>query len=312
MANKKRTTASRRRNTAPNRFMLFPGVGALAIAAFYAGGGTEAGVWLARLVLVAGGALVGVLAAQDKSRPRLAPALLAPLPVLAFAGLTMLGFTESNSDRQEAGRVLAITILLFDIPLAAAFKYTSGRRHETLIAAADPEVSARDRELDLATDHGRAVTVVREYREDEEGQGHLETDAKALESRGYQSVSIEHIRPGLAEVGLELVLGVDVSEAKIVATFRLRSAPGDGSPEQSPSSKIISVSSARFGCLSVALIVAWTIAGVAVMVAGFLALGALDPNQVEGNPIGGVPPLVGLVIAFFGSVLSIRWLWERG
>ncbi|MEW5989750.1 MAG: hypothetical protein AB1736_00195 [Chloroflexota bacterium] len=72
------------------------------------------------------------------------------------------------------------------------------------------------------------------------------------------------------------------------------------------------INSAKFGCLSVGLIVAWTAAGVTIMIAGFLVLGAVDPNQGDGNPIRSVPPLLGLVVASLGSILSIRWLRARG
>jgi hypothetical protein len=101
--------------------------------------------------------------------------------------------------------------------------------------AGDPVAGALDRELDLATDHGRATTVVREYLADDEGRGLLEADTKALEARGYDSVSVEHEGPGRAEAAVALVLLLADSasatgQAKIVATFRLRSAQDDGLP----------------------------------------------------------------------------------
>ena len=234
MAQAKRTAASRRRNTAWNRFWIFPGAAALAIAALYLGDSDAetvakpANVGRACLVLVAGGLLAGVLAAQDKSSPRLLPALLAPIPILAFAGLLMVGLSdsESNTDLLVLGLVLGITYLLYEIPLAIAFRITFDRRDETpMRLASDPEASARKRELDLATDHGRATTVVREYPVDDEGRGHLEADTKALEARGYDRVSVEHLGPGAAEVGFAVVMSLagaagSTQDDKVVATFR--------------------------------------------------------------------------------------------
>jgi len=68
----------------------------------------------------------------------------------------------------------------------------------------------------------------------------------------------------------------------------------------------MAIRSAKFGCLNAALIATWTVVGVIIMAAGFLAVGVLDPNQVADNRIWSVPPLIGLVVAFVGSVLSIE------
>jgi hypothetical protein len=225
-----RTTASRRWNTAWNRFWMFPAAGALAasLASDWGGGVPDARVWLARAVVVAGGLLAGVLAARDTSAPRLAPALLAPVPILALAGLVMASGSESDSDLWLAGGIVVIALLLFDVPLALVFLLHRGRRDEHIFApVATPVAMAQDGELEVATDFGRATTVVREYVYDDEGRSHLEADAKALGARGYERVSVEHTRPGSAQVGLELVVGAagipaGFSEAKIVATFRLR------------------------------------------------------------------------------------------
>jgi hypothetical protein len=232
MARMKRTAASRRRNTAWNRFWLFPGVAALAIAAWSVGGGTAASVWLACLIVVAGGVLVGVLAAQDKSSPRQLPAWLAPIPVLAFASLVLASTSESNTDLLVSGLVVGITLVLFEIPLAMAFRYTSGRRNKMLIGPrGEPEASALDRELDLATDHGRATTVVREYLADAEGRGHLEADTKALVGRGYDrclgSRTLDRVRrkPQSRFVALLANFLTAGQQAKIVRRrSRLRSA----------------------------------------------------------------------------------------
>jgi hypothetical protein len=327
----KRTTASRRRGPRSAwslSLSIFAGTAAVAavIVSDWGGGVSEASVWLARALVIAGGSLTGILAPRATSTRGRVAALLVPIPLLAVVGVLMAGLSQSADDLPEVGRILAIALFLFDIPMAVAFGIRasrSARRSEVLFAPSgtirdeDGQNHEWDLELDRATNHGRAATVVREYLEDEEGKAHLEVDAKGIEARGYESVSIEHIRPGLAQVGLELLIGIagipaGDSEAKIVATFRLRSAQDDGSLVQSPGSMVAVISSAKFGCLSVGLIVAWTAAGVIIMAAGFLALGALEPNQVEGNPIGSIPPLVGLIVAFLGSVLSIRWLRARG
>jgi hypothetical protein len=314
----RRSTASRRRNTAWNRFWLFAGVAALAITAWYMGGGTPATVWLPCLVFVAGGVLTGVLASRDTARVRMRSALLAPIPILAFAGLVMAANAESNADLLLVGLILVIPLLLFDIPLALAFRYRSGRSSGMLIGlAGDPGASALDRELDLATDHGRATTVVREYLADAEGRAHLEADAKALDARGYDSGSVDHVGSDLAGAGVAVVELLTNSfaasqQAKIVATFRLRSAQGEGLPIAEPSPMVRAFDSARIGCLSVALIVTWTIAGVTIMVVGFLVLAVLFPSLTNGNPLANIPPLLGLVVAFVGSIGSIRWLRARG
>ena len=91
--------------------------------------------------------------------------------------------------------------------------------------ASDPEASARKHELDLATNHGRATTVIREYLPNDEGRGHLEADTTALEARGYDRVSVEHVGPGMAEVGFAVVMSLagsagSTQDDKIVATFR--------------------------------------------------------------------------------------------
>jgi hypothetical protein len=223
-----RTAASRRQNTAWNRFWLFLGISALAIAAWSASGGAAGTVWLAGLILVAGGVLVGVLAAQDGSNPRQLPALLAPIPVLAFAGLVLASTSQSNTDLLNSGLFVAITLLLFDIPLAVAFRYASGRRNEMLMGLArDHHASALDRELDFATDFGRAPTVVREYIADDEGRGHLEADTKALQARGYDRVSVASVGSAAAAAVVDAValLTNTISgsqQPKIVATFSLR------------------------------------------------------------------------------------------
>ena len=172
MAQVKRTAASRRRNTAWNRFLLFAGVVGLAVLAWSWGDFTTGSVWLPCLVFVAGGVLVGVLVAQDSSSPRLLPALLAPIPILGFLGLAMAAVSESSTDLLASGLAVGVPLLLFDFPLAVAFRYTSGRRNRMLPDhAGGRAASALDRELDLATDHGRARTVVREYMADGEGRG---------------------------------------------------------------------------------------------------------------------------------------------
>ena len=228
-----RTTASRRWNTAWNRFWLFPTTGLLAsvllseTAGAPAGVGVALGVWLACLILAAGGALVGVLAARDPSSPRLATALLAPIPILAFAGLMMLGLSESDDDPRLAGLIPAVALLLFDLPLAVAFRLSRHRLGEHGFAAVVTLApSAQDRELELATDFGRATTVVREYVSDDEGRRHLEVDTKALEARGYGRVSVEGTRLSGADVAVAAVIVTAVDfgpnlEAKIIATFRL-------------------------------------------------------------------------------------------
>jgi len=234
MARMKRTRASRRRNTAWHRFWLFPGTAALAIWAWYATGGTAASVWLASVVLVAGGVLVGVLAAHDKSSDRQLLALLAPVPILAFAGLVLASLSQSNTDLVDAGLIVGITLVLFDIPLAAAFRYTSGRRRDILdVPAGDPEASALDRELDLATDGGSATTVVREYLADDEGRRHLSADTKALQARGYDRVSVAQVGSdavALAADAIALLTNTmsGSQQPKIVAMFEHRLTRDDG------------------------------------------------------------------------------------
>lgn len=183
--------------------------------------------------------------------------------------------------------------------------------------ADDPESSAVDRELDLATDHRRSTTVIREYLADDEGRAHLEADTKALEARGYDSVSVAHVGSAAAAAAVTAVAlltnSVDAAQQpKIVATFTLRSAQDDGLPITATAPLVMAFKSARFGCLSLAMITAWTIAGVTIMVVGFLVLAVLEPNLTNGTPLASIPPLLGLVVAVFGSFLSINWLRARG
>jgi len=309
MARIRRTRASRRWNTAWNRFWLFPGAAALGLVVLYSAGRIQTTIWLAGLVLVAGGAVAGVLAARDKSIRGPRPALLAPIPILILAGLVMLSVSESTSDLALTAGVLATALVLFDVPLAAAFRYTSDRGRENLINAGDSDRRRLEGELDAATDHGRSAIVVREYRADADGRAHLEFDTTALRVRGYPEVSVEHVIPSATQVATEFALGVaGESEARIIASFG-RDAIGlaNWKAQAQPAS---AKSRLMFGCLSAGLIVAWTIVGVAAMVIGFLVIGAVSPGKT-GDPLASVPPLAGLGVAFVGSILSIRWLRTR-
>ena len=308
VARMRRTTASRRWNTAWNRFWLFPGATALALAAIY-GGGVQASFWLAGLVLVAAGATAGVLAARDESTRGPVPALLAPIPVLILAGVLMLASSESASDHALVASVIGTALLLFDVPLAAAYRYTSARRTENLVGTSD--TTKRNRELDVATDHGRSTIVVREYRADAEGREHLAFDTAALRARGYTEVAVDSYTPHAARVGAEFVIGlaapVGVSEAKLIASFARDSIALDDWKLKARLAAS-NLSTLKFGCLSAALIAAWTIAGLATIPIWWSMFGALSPGRAGGDPVADTAPLVALAVAFAGSILSIRWL----
>ena len=214
--------------SAPFVILLGAALAADVLGLFYDGSGpmpwTAAAA--AAAVLVGGSVLTGLVVGEHVSRRVFVASLFVPLPTVLIAFVMMLGMSQS----EEVLLPVELTLLLYalcTVPLIATLMVLSAfqRRASVRVATVAPGPPPLEPELKAATKGGRAITVVRNYVDDQEGRAHLEADKVALIAYGYDLVAVES-RPAWRRL-VRLTLGIllweansDLGAARVIATFQ--------------------------------------------------------------------------------------------